>query len=168
VNISDTAAIVGTKLGDGTMPGTVLQPSTLTVAKMNAASVPKHYVDSATGSQAMTTSSTFVDIPGITQASLTPGSTSDMIVMHFAAVIADAAGTVHHFGFSVDGTDTDDLIAARPSGDLTFWSLHAQWSVLASGTSAIVIKPRYRKSSGPNAPTFELGRVFLAYILPGK
>jgi hypothetical protein len=173
-NIKSGAAIDGGKLAAASVGTTEMEADAITVAKMAAAAVPKHHVSTATGTTTFTTSSSFVDVPGITQASLTPGSTSDLIQCWLTVTVDFTSGTSsYHIGFSVDGTDSD------PVGEFTVddstprtWTFSYAVAAPSAG-SALAIKPRYLKDSGAGAGRFIgaspfINRMFVVSLLPGK
>jgi hypothetical protein len=134
-NIKSGAAIDGGKLAAASVGTTEMEADAITVAKMAAAAVP--------------------NVPGITQASLTPGSTSDLIQCWLTVTVDFTSGTSsYHIGFSVDGTDSD------PVGEFTVddstprtWTFSYAVAAPSAG-SALAIKPRYLKDSGAGAGRF--------------
>lgn len=169
-------SVAGTKLTDNTVTNAKMLADTVTTAKMAASAVPKGYVSSATGSgTALAGGTTFEDVPGITSATMTAGSTSDLIMLDFSGSLIVIAGAKQYaFGFSVNGTDTPDL-AVVDLPDSQQIQIHAAWAVAAPATTAIVLKPRIRRVSGTGGSALYYGptaggvtRVFRVLIVPTK
>jgi hypothetical protein len=159
VNIRSDAAIAGSKLAVNSVPGAQMQADAITTAKMAAAAVPKAYVETSTTTEAFTTSATFVDIPDISGATLTPGSTSDIIMcdLTFTAAADGEAQSTYSFGFNINGQAAGDVVACGvwtnqwENGD--FNTFHIAWAVTAPAASSMVIKPQYRLESGVGSDT---------------
>jgi hypothetical protein len=170
-NLAAGAALDGSKLADASIPGAKLVDSTVTIAKMAAEAVPKHHVAAVASYGSLETSNaTLVDWTGLTEASLTPGSTSDMIMMDITFSYdagADDASNAIVVGWSVDGAETDSVMASQPDGDAGNVVVHSSFAVLApSSGSAIVIKPMQRyNGTGTQTVGYVL---FRCSILPGK
>lgn len=173
-NIASDADIAGSKLADNGVANAKLTDDTITTAKMAASAVPKAYVSSATGATEMTSSATMVDVPGITAATMTAGSTDDMLVidLNVTAFLASVGSTpLWEFAFSVDGTDTDSIARFRPKAINDSETVHVAWAVTAPSTSAIVIKPRYKSLDASSTGTFggnTRNRIFRVQIIPIK
>jgi hypothetical protein len=163
-NVKSAAAINGSKIADSTITNAKMTSSTLTTASMNASAVPKAYVSTASGTAACTVSTTFVDVTGITAATLTPGSTNDIIFCDFQYMTEGSSAQTLQFGFSVDGTDTGSLMSSG-QGQV------CNYAVQATATTAHVIKPRYLSGSGFTGnfnDTYDPNRVFRVMIIPVK
>lgn len=170
-NIASAANIQGTKLLDNSTPGAKLTADTITTSKMAAAAVSKAYTAASTAAAAMTASVAYVDIPNITQATLTPGSTSDMLIMSLTSLLVWSGLTpTWTFGFSVNGTDYTSAVYSLNGTTFTNVQISVHFAVLAPSTSAIIIKPRYKLSAGSGtadwATTIE--RRFTVFCLPIK
>lgn len=169
-NIASGAAIDGSKLAAVSVANAKFIADTLTTAKMAASAVTKHHVSlSATYGAITTSQASLIDWTGITSATLTPGSTSDMIMMdltlHYSAAANDTSNELI-IGWSVDGTPYDSVIASEPvlaSGDIV---VHSSYAVAAPSATSIVIKPQHRYNG---TQTLTAGHViFRCFILPGK
>lgn len=173
VNVAAAAAISGSKLADASIANAKMVGSTLTTASMNASAVTKGNLQSASDLQVVTTSTTLVDVPSMTGITLTPGSTSDMIVLDFMATVRRTAtpGTLGLiWGFNVNGSDVDD-IARYSWTDSEYHVVNVSYMVAAGGTSAQSFRPRYKRAGGSTIAgefTVDQLRLFRAVILPIK
>jgi len=169
-NISSSADISGTKLADTSITNAKLQSDSMTVAKMAASAVTKHHVAIDTSFGAVTTSqASLIDFAGLTSATLTPGSTSDMIMMDLAFYYAASANDTSNdlvIGWDVDGTPYDTVMSTEPvlaSGNI---SVNSSYAVVAPSATSIIIKPQHRYNG---TATLTIGHlIFRCFILPGK
>jgi len=181
VNIAMGADILGSKLSLGSLAAAKVAANAVTGAKvamgavtaeeMAAAAVTQAYVDSDTGTETTTTSGSFVDIPGITDWTVTPGSTSNFIQLEFICYCtAGATALSYEFGFSIDGSPTAilgtfDISVGTPQG----W--YISWLTTAASASSQVIKPQYGRASGSTTTAFstsdvEITKLFRGMIIP--
>jgi len=173
-NVAAAANISGSKLADATVPNAKLVGSTITTAKMAQSAVPQAYVSTATATGYLSASSAFADVDGITSATLTPGSTSDIIMLDCVIPAHHSSGGAswYDYAFSVNGTDTSALSTHYHSdtNEFPITMVHITWAVAAPATSAIVLKPRHRRFSGSGNPWFHatIPRMFRAVIVPTK
>lgn len=162
VNISTTANIDGDKLANASIATAKIEDNAITTAKMAAAAVPKGYYATSTGTETFTTSTTFVDVPGITAATLTPGSTGDFIFcdLTFTAEATGDNQTTYAFGFNVNGQAATDVqgcyLWTNQWENGNFNSTTITWATVAPATTSMVIKPQYRVADGTWASTFVL------------
>ncbi len=181
-NIATGANIQGTKIGDNTVAvaklvstvGTEeIAEDTIDTEEMIAAAVTQAYIDTDTGTETTTTSGSFQDIPGVVDWTVTPGSTSNYILMEFMCHVAHGTGgTYYEFGFDVNGTPTAALIRcdidyATPQS----WYMH--WMTTAPTAGSMVVKPQYRRSTGSATTTFSttnvaITKIFRGMIIPVK
>lgn len=172
-NVKALAGIAGTKIADNTIANAKILADSLTTAKMAASAVPKADVDTDTGIESLTTSATFVDVPGLSTLTLVPGSNSDMILVDLTiSAFASVAGT-WVFGCSIAGSDHGPLaqlsLAAGFTGSVSF-----SFALVAGTTSSKAIKARYYRASGSGTGQFTvLGgvgttKILRAIILPIK
>lgn len=183
-NVKTGAGLLGTKLGSSTLTGgkvvnnvvtgAKFASDTITTEEMEAAAVPQAYIDTDTGTETTTTSATFVDVPGITAWTVTPGSTSNYIQLEFICYVDDGtAGTRYDFAFEIDtGSDTVtigrfDLESGSPDG----W--YVSWMATAPSASEIIITPRYLRQAGSTTSSFsvahsEISKIFRGLIIPVK
>ena len=146
-NIKAAAGIVGTKLANNTIAAAQITGSTITTAELAVAAVAKADVKTDATVEAMTTSTSYVDVPSISSITVTPGSTSDIIWIDFVCHVyqtgaSGAAGWV--YALSVDGVDTAGLAVSRTNSQNAQATVTLSYAVAAGGTSAQVIKPRYK------------------------
>lgn len=170
INIKSSAAISGTKLANTSITDSKILSDTLTTSKMAASAVTKHHVSiNASYGNITISQASLIDWTSITGATLTPGSTSDMIMMdltfHYDAASSDASNDLV-VGWRVDSTDYDNIVLSTPTSGNNEVVVHSSYSVVAPGTSSIVIKPRHRYNG---TETLAVGHViFRCFILPGK
>jgi len=169
-NIVAGADISGAKLADATVPGAKLEGDAVTTAKMVAAAVTKASVETSTSADSLTTSALFTDVPGLSSITVTPGSTSDQIVITFSCWLTVTGAGQYAFAFSVGGTDTDNVayVYLTASGSQM---VHAQWSVTATAASSTEIKVRHKRVSGSSTAVFGdalAKRVFRVEVFPQK
>lgn len=178
-NIDSSADISGSKLADNSVTNAKLQNSTVTTAKISSSAVVQAYVSTATGTETATTSTALADVTGVTDATLTIGSTDDIIkcTMYMTLTPATVGATSQMvLGFAVNGTDTNDVAISESFGTTTPYdadfTVSAVWAQTAPATGAIVIKPRYRRYSAGNVPSFSsnitTNRVFTVEVIPNK
>jgi len=166
-NVKATAKISGSKLKDGTIAAAKFANSTVTLGSISAAAVPKHHASNAS-SQTITSAG---DIPGVAEATLTPGSVNDMILldlsMTFNAAAKTAELTTLGVGWHVGGTEYDDmiLVSINAAGTLE-QPLHSTYAVLAPSASSITIKPII--TTMPSKTLSNVSAQFRCSILPGK
>jgi len=162
-NIATAAGIVNAQLA----------ASTLTTARMNASAVPKAAVSTQSAQVVLTTATTYVDITGITDISVTPGSSNDIIMMWYQADYeSGTSGGGHRFTFSVDGTTLSQALQVaiqKDNGDPNI-HINIHYAVAAGSTTAQVIKPQVRADSTSDAGTLVTGlhQVFSVLVVPIK
>ena len=153
-NISASAAIVGTKLAANTIADAQVTASSLTTTSMAISAVTKVSFNSVTtAAAALTASTSFVDVPGISTVTLTPGSTSDIVVMELQITTEPLASaqTSHRFGFNIDDGTGDVDVAIIGVNGLTVQRPQTRvirHSMLATAASVTVYKPIYRFHAG--------------------
>ncbi len=169
-NVKTAANIAGTKLADNTIPSAKMLTDTLTVAKMSAAAVPKFHLAVSTTSGNWDETGSLVDFANLTAATLTPGSTNDMIFMDVTVTVnpsssgSDRALVV---GWSVNSSETDDVTAhyiAHP-GFAQSWT--STFMVVAPAATSMTIKPMNKGPSDSGTMVLD-NVVFRCWILPGK
>jgi len=164
-NLKSGANVNGSKLLNSSVTAAKVAATTLTTAKMAASAVPKHYVDTLSA-ESWTASTSLADVAGITAATLTPGSTNDMIFMDFTATVDPSAVGNLIMGWHINGTDYDDITSMfieAANGEQIFTSSYA---IAAPAATSMTIKPRHKISSTA-AADLDTG-IFRCWILPGK
>ncbi len=169
-NIASGAAIVGTKLASATLANSLFIADTITTSKMAASAVPKHHVAVDTSFGAVTTSqATLIAFAGLTSATLTPGSTNDLILMDLTFSYSASANDTSNdliIGWSVDAAETNDVIASEPvlaSGNIV---VHSTFAATPADTNSTVMLPMHRYNGTATLTINYL--VFRCFILPGK
>jgi hypothetical protein len=175
-NLAAAAGIVGTKIANTTITAGNIVSSTLTTTQMAASAVTKMSISTADNNGAMTASTSLVDVPGISSITLTPGSTSDIVVCELQ-ITWDSSGSgsaaTYDFGFNIDDGTTNDVVIGRKTDSetipQTFRFKHVMTAVAASST---VYKARYKLVSGAtgdfDSGTLEYNTLFSVMILPIK
>jgi hypothetical protein len=158
-NISATAGILGTQMANNTIAEAQVTASTLTTASMAASAVIKSSFNTSTNAAGpLTTSLTMVDVPGASSITLTPGSTSDIVVMELQiATISIGGSALHAFGFNIDD-GTGDVEMGLVFGDSNSTSFPKTSTIrhvmTATAASSTTYKPIYRyTNSGTDATT---------------
>lgn len=184
-NISASADINGTKLLDNSVANAKLAADTITTAKMAAAAVPKAAYSTSTSTASLQTATTFGDLPSITMATVTAGSTDDIFLVDLSFDAQDAGGaaeTIYGFGFSVSTiatTESDSAVVGIWNDRAYAYEAdhcHITWATTAPATGAIYIKPRIKKLSGSDNPPAHWGSsgysgttiVFRVLCIPAK
>lgn len=187
-NIVAAANINGSKLAATSIAGSKLQNSTVTTTQLAASAVPKGYVATDGTADAFTTSTAFVDVPNVTMATITAGSTDDIVMCDFDFSAEDDGSNnsgLWAFGFSVSTVAT----TAADSSDCAVWEdgldigalhydfkgqCHVGYAVAAPAAAALYIKPRYRFVSGTADAQFGvtgssgLRKIFRVLVVPTK
>ena len=150
-NIASDANIVGTKLKDDTVPTGKMQDDAITTAKMATAAVSSYGLTTATGATNLDASSDIVfhDIEGLSALTITPGSSSDLLVMQFTGAVKNANNLALAFTVSINGSDEDSFaLAYENEGATTTYNVPVTWTFfkVAGTTSALSIKARYRRT----------------------
>lgn len=176
VNVASGAAIAGSKLADASITGTKLVASTVTKDKIADGAITQCYISSVTQSgAAMTTATTYQNVPSVAAATLTPAAVNDMIELDFTCTVAatTAAALSHYFTFSVDGTDQPALVRVQvPEMTNTsvdqYIPVHVSFADRATATTAMVLRPRYKASATTVVGLFpgDVNMVFRARIIP--
>lgn len=168
-NLAAAAGLLGTQIADDTIPAAKIASSTITTTQMAASAVPKHGISTYNNTGDLTTSSTLVDVPNVS-VTLTPGSTSDIVLMSLAVTIEqDTAGTSpeYQWGFNIaDGTTGDVLVASselRGGGTTQNGTFVFQHVMTALTTSSTVYTPRYKIISSASFPCVWSSTVGLDY-----
>jgi len=162
-NIAAGAGINGTKLASGEV----------TTTQLSTGAVPQGYVSSATDAANWTASTDAADVPNITAATMTAGSTNDFIFMDFICTARASSGTqdIMSFGFSVNGTDYENIgvhqFSALPH------VVHVSYAVTAPvAGSGMIIKPQYKVKTAVNGGFFyvtdDTYRTFRVLVVPTK
>jgi len=156
-NFASGSNIVTAKLADGSVPGSAFTNLTLTLTEIASATLTTdnlspatamQYYETHSGSGAMTSSSSFVDVD-VAEWNVTPGSTDNFLFMTFTHVMGVVAAVTarYAFGFSVNGTDTSVLGAQDFTTGGTN-TLRVIWAETAPVTTSMVVRPRYKLLSG--------------------
>ena len=176
-NIASNAEIGGTKLGNNTITSAKMLTDTIEIAKMAASAVPKFHVDTSI-STTWTTGTSLTDITNCTDATLTPGSTNDMIFMDICLTISEgsisSAGDLT-LGWHINGTDFDNIHTHYfdDAVALTGFAgrkhqIYSTYMILAPATTSMTIKPRHKRSTSSSGAISIDNGVFRCWILPGK
>ncbi len=166
-NFKASANIPGSKFKDGTIDEDRVTASTITLDSIVVGAVPKHYFTTGSGTL-VKAQLTLADIPGITAAVLTPGSTNDMIFMDVSVTYSASANPMDAdtitIGWHVDGTETDNVmvIGVDAANEQPFSS---SFSVQAPSATSMTIKPMYKHLE---QKTVTVDVEFRCFILPGK
>lgn len=174
-NVKSAAGIVvSTKVADNSLPGDRFVDKTLTLTEIgnitfgmdnldNSAAIQSFESLSLTGSEATTTSTSYEDIPNITEWTVTPHVTRNFLFMSLNHEVDNLTTGLYNFTFSVNGNDGSDL------GSQEFALINTMnviWAELAPIATTLVIKPRVKYVSG-NASTW--GNIqFSAMVIPIK
>lgn len=177
-NVKAGANITGSKLASGSVTETQMSASTLTTASMATSAVPKFYVDVVASVGALTQSASVTDIPNVTAATLTPGSTDDFIFMDVCFDLQWAASpqtlSTLNIGWHVNGTDYAGILRTDCAADAGTTdetnrreSVCSTYAIQAPAASSMTIKPIYTTTTSAKVPTIG-DLIFRCWILPGK
>jgi hypothetical protein len=173
-NFSRNANIVGTQFANTTITGAKFASDTIQTGKMIEAAVPKAAFEVANNSGNMTGSGFPQDVDGISTATLTPGSTNDIVTMSLAVTIGPDAQAFAQYawGFNIDDGTGDVIIGVSEfTGANSEMTRVYRYVMTATAASATVYKPRYGLVSG-TAGNWKSGldynAVFHVHITPIK
>jgi hypothetical protein len=151
-NVDASAGITAAQLKQLTITDREIEPNTITTAQMAAASVGDSDFNEDNTLRALTTdTSTYQTFTGLAALSVTPGSTSDKILIGCQFCLwhpTASAESTYSFLFDIDGTDDTSTV---------FWARFGRqdhrnftgWSVIdAPGTSAVAITLQHRLEGG--------------------
>jgi hypothetical protein len=174
-NLSASAGIVSGQIADGAVTNAKIANNAVTTAKMIAAAVPKGSITTDATGDTLTTSGTIADVPSISSITLTPGSTSDLIVCDFTAVIDSTSSTadIYEWAFSIGGVDTSTLGITYKIDSADIITTNITFAKVSGTVSAVEVKPRYNKVSGSGSAVFDtsvvgLNKILRVFILPIK
>ncbi len=147
--------------------------STITTEQMITRTVTQVFIDTDTGTETTTTSASYVDVPGVTAWTVTPGSLNFILMECIVYIDAGTAGTLLTFSFSVDGTPQTAQAAAFSIVNGTPTGLYFSHMMLAPDNSSMIIKPVYLRPSGSSTTSFSVAhvansKVFRGMIIPSK
>jgi hypothetical protein len=167
-NIASAANIAGTKLLDNSITSAKLVDDSVTIAKLADSAVGTYRLVTATASFAMSSGSgSWHDVDSITNQTLTPGQTGDLLLLHFQAnIVHTGAGQSRvSIRFTIGGSNTTGLGTKTFTGESS--SIEAIWAVATTSTAGLTIKPQYENviTSGSSSMS---ARLFLARIIPIK
>lgn len=172
-NVAADADIDGTKLLDNSLPNAKLVDDTITRDKMASSAVVLAGMSTATATGALTTSATFVDIPGMSAVEVTAASTDDILMVDFKMDQSyGGSGSIQSYGYglSINATDTAVLAFANAGSGDTLGHAVVHYAAVVPATGTITVKPRYKQVSGSSAGAFTNPgfRVLRVQLIPVK
>lgn len=164
-NLDDAniSSLSGNKITDASIPTSALvdTPTSATggIQRANLAST-----------VALTSSTSYIDIPSLTGVTLTPAAATDTIMLELQLNLFGI--TDAYIGFSIAGTDyTAQYIGALAQ----FTTYNISFAMVAGDVSAKVCKPRAKRASvgtdhtflnGQSSVTVDYNAIFRAWLLP--
>ncbi len=185
-NIAAGAAIDGTKLTSNTLaiakikddsvPGSKIADDTLTTAEFVDAAVPYVAMQIDSGTETLTTSTTYVDVPGLSAESIDITIDKSMIVMQFKCSLTTSSGNaIFDFNFLGTLSYLSDEVENHP---LAQWQVssadihggrYVSYTHYALSTQAATVIPRYKLASGSlTGGAFTGKKIFTVMVIPVK